>query len=79
MSSLVVYSLSLAGPTTNQMVSKQSESGGVTNTDVKIENFDIAFGSHILLSSAELSLNYGRRYGLVGRNGKGRHYACNNW
>lgn len=54
------------------MVSKQSESGGVANTDVKIENFDIAFGSHILLSSAELSLNYGRRYGLVGRNGKDR-------
>ena len=52
------------------MVNKQSESGGVANIDVKIENFDIAFGSHVLLSSAELSLNYGRRYGLVGRNGK---------
>ena len=58
------------------MVSKQSESGGVANTDVKIENFDIAFGSHILLSSAELSLNYGRRYGLVGRNGNDRHLPC---
>ena len=58
------------------MVNKQSESGGVANTDVKIENFDIAFGSHVLLSSAELSLNYGRRYGLVGRNGKEVQLYC---
>ena len=65
-------SLSLAGPTTNQALSKQSkvESGGVASTDIKIENFDIAFGGRVLLSNAELSLSYGRRYGLVGRNGK---------
>ena len=66
------YSLSLAGPTTNQALSKQSkaESGGVASTDIKIENFDIAFGGRVLLSNAELSLSYGRRYGLVGRNGR---------
>ena len=66
------YSLSLAGPTTNQALSKQSmkaESVGAANIDIKIENFDIAFGGHVLLSNAELGLSYGRRYGLVGRNG----------
>ena len=63
--------MTLAGPTTNQALSKQSktDSEGVANTDIKIENFDIAFGGRVLLSNAELSLSYGRRYGLVGRNG----------
>jgi len=40
--------------------------------DFKLENVDISFGSKQLLSSAELSIVYGRRYGLVGRNGIGK-------
>ena len=63
------FSLSLAGPTTNQTLSKQTESGAAV-TDIKIHNFDVAFGGHILLSNADLNLTYGRRYGLVGRNGR---------
>uniref|UniRef100_T1KGV6 ABC transporter domain-containing protein n=1 Tax=Tetranychus urticae TaxID=32264 RepID=T1KGV6_TETUR len=40
--------------------------------DIRIENFDISFGNKLLLSEADLILSYGRRYGLVGRNGIGK-------
>ncbi|CAG8438415.1 uncharacterized protein OCT59_013223 [Rhizophagus irregularis] len=40
--------------------------------DVKIENFDISFGGKGILSNANLTLVFGRRYGLVGRNGIGK-------
>jgi len=40
--------------------------------DIKIENFDISFGDRVLLQGANLSLNYGKRYGMVGRNGQGK-------
>lgn len=40
--------------------------------DVKIENFDISFGGKVILSNATLTLVFGRRYGLVGRNGIGK-------
>ncbi|CAG8457753.1 10749_t:CDS:2 [Ambispora leptoticha] len=40
--------------------------------DVKIENFDISFAGKRILTNANLSLVYGRRYGLVGRNGIGK-------
>lgn len=69
----VNYSLSLAGPTTNQALSTKQATktdSGAAVTDIKIENFDVAFGGRVLLSNAELSLAYGRRYGLVGRNGE---------
>lgn len=60
----------------NQMISKKDvkqESRGTNRTkDIKIENFDLAFGDHILLKSAELTMGFGRRYGLCGRNGIGK-------
>ncbi|KAK4336842.1 hypothetical protein RND71_044165 [Anisodus tanguticus] len=59
---------------TSQMISKtvmKSDETGKTK-DIKIENFDISFGDKKLLQNAELSLSYGRRYGLVGRNGIGK-------
>ncbi|EPZ34284.1 P-loop containing nucleoside triphosphate hydrolase protein [Rozella allomycis CSF55] len=40
--------------------------------DVRVENFDIGFAGKRILSNATLSLNYGRRYGLIGRNGIGK-------
>jgi ATP-binding cassette subfamily F protein 3 len=40
--------------------------------DVKVENFDISILGNKLLENATLSLAYGRRYGLVGRNGIGK-------
>ncbi|XP_064384070.1 ATP-binding cassette sub-family F member 3-like, partial [Halichondria panicea] len=72
-SCLYTHRLVLSGPTTNQVVSKAVEGGTVgTVTDIKIENFDIAFGNHVLLSNANLTLARRRRYGLVGRNGVGK-------
>ncbi|CAH8827705.1 unnamed protein product [Trichobilharzia szidati] len=40
--------------------------------DIRLENFDIAYGSRVLLQGANLVLAYGKRYGLVGRNGFGK-------
>nr|XP_056705507.1 ATP-binding cassette sub-family F member 3 [Euleptes europaea] len=47
-------------------------SGKNKSYDVRIENFDVSFGERVLLTGAELNLAYGRRYGLVGRNGLGK-------
>ncbi|CAG2103027.1 unnamed protein product [Medioppia subpectinata] len=62
--------------TANQQMSKKdvkSEARGSNKTkDIKIDNFDVAFGDHVLLKSAQLTLGYGRRYGLCGRNGIGK-------
>lgn len=45
---MCAYSVVCAGPTTNQAVSKHASraeaSGGIVG-DIKIENFDIAFGN----------------------------------
>lgn len=64
----------LSTPTASQMMSKSDLKKDETgkSKDIKIENFDIAFGDRVLLNSANLTLSYGRRYGLVGRNGIGK-------
>lgn len=51
---------------------KTEASGQNKITDLHIENFDVAFGSKVLLENAELHVAAGRRYGLVGRNGVGK-------
>ena len=60
--------------TTSQMISKTAMKADETgkSKDIKIENFDISFGDKQLLLNADLSLSFGRRYGLVGRNGIGK-------
>ncbi|KAJ3131479.1 hypothetical protein HK100_006308 [Physocladia obscura] len=40
--------------------------------DIRIENFDIHFAGKKILTGANLSMSYGRRYGLVGKNGIGK-------
>ncbi|KIO07329.1 hypothetical protein M404DRAFT_14787 [Pisolithus tinctorius Marx 270] len=40
--------------------------------DIHLTNIDVNFGSNRILSGATLTLAYGRRYGLVGRNGVGK-------
>ncbi|XP_069053409.1 ATP-binding cassette sub-family F member 3 [Lepisosteus oculatus] len=52
--------------------SRVDNSGKNKSYDIRIENFDVSFGERSLLQGAELSLAYGRRYGLVGRNGLGK-------
>lgn len=40
--------------------------------DVKIESFSLSFHGKELITPTTLSLNYGRRYGLIGANGSGK-------
>ncbi|KAI0757607.1 P-loop containing nucleoside triphosphate hydrolase protein [Daedaleopsis nitida] len=40
--------------------------------DIHLTNIDVNFGSNRILSGASLTLAYGRRYGLIGRNGVGK-------
>lgn len=60
----------------SQVLSKKDtkiEAKGVSRSmDIRIENFDIAFGDKVLLQSADLLLAFGRRYGFCGRNGLGK-------
>jgi ATP-binding cassette, subfamily F, member 3 len=53
-------------------VAKAEAKGSGRSMDVRIENFDVAFGDRVLLTGADLLLAGGRRYGLVGRNGLGK-------
>ncbi|KAJ7545438.1 hypothetical protein O6H91_09G119800 [Diphasiastrum complanatum] len=45
--------------------------GGVPK-DIRLENFSISMGGRELISDGSVTLAYGRRYGLVGRNGTGK-------
>jgi len=40
--------------------------------DVHLFNFDIAYGKDFLMVNCDLTLSYGHKYGLVGRNGTGK-------
>jgi ATP-binding cassette subfamily F protein 1 len=40
--------------------------------DIKVEKFDIAAAGRQLFSNADLTIAFGRRYGLVGPNGMGK-------
>ncbi|KAL0074831.1 P-loop containing nucleoside triphosphate hydrolase protein [Phycomyces blakesleeanus] len=42
------------------------------NKDIKIENFDISFAGRRILTDASLTIAFGRRYGVVGKNGIGK-------
>ncbi|KJH40841.1 ABC transporter, ATP-binding protein [Dictyocaulus viviparus] len=58
--------------TASQAPVKDLGNRGANLKDVKLESIDISIGTKQLLSSADLTLAYGRRYGLVGRNGIGK-------
>lgn len=58
---------------TTQQVSKRDIKNESTKIrDIKLENFDISFGDRKLLTGADMTLVFGRRYGLCGRNGYGK-------
>jgi ATP-binding cassette subfamily F protein 3 len=40
--------------------------------DIRLENFDISFAGKKILTNANVHMSYGRRYGLVGKNGIGK-------
>ncbi|KAL3079520.1 hypothetical protein niasHT_015978 [Heterodera trifolii] len=58
--------------TASQAMNRRDAKGEVGSMDVKLENVDISFGNKQLISSADLLLVFGHRYGLVGRNGIGK-------
>lgn len=47
-------------------------SAGVKEKDIHVSNFNITYGGKCLLEGADLKLVYGRKYGLIGRNGIGK-------
>ncbi|KDR84549.1 hypothetical protein GALMADRAFT_55337 [Galerina marginata CBS 339.88] len=40
--------------------------------DIKIDQFTLSFHGRLLIEGAEVALNYGQRYGLLGENGSGK-------
>ncbi|XP_074654025.1 ATP-binding cassette sub-family F member 3-like [Tubulanus polymorphus] len=61
-----------ASQMSDRKVDRMETSGSNKTYDIRIENFDISYGDKKLLIGADMNLNFGRRYGLIGRNGKGK-------
>lgn len=61
-----------ASQVTSKKEAKLEAKGNNRAQDIRIENFDVAYGDRILLQNTDVTLAYGRRYGLVGRNGLGK-------
>jgi ATP-binding cassette, subfamily F, member 2 len=40
--------------------------------DIKIDAYTLSFHGRLLIEGAEISLNYGQRYGLLGENCSGK-------
>jgi ATPase subunit of ABC transporter with duplicated ATPase domains len=51
--------------------------GVVKNNDLVLENISLVIAGKTLLESTNLKLTYGRKYGLVGRNGIGKTCLMN--
>lgn len=45
--------------------------------DIKIGSFTLSFHGRLLIENADISLNYGQRYGLLGENGSGKSTFLN--
>jgi len=67
-----VLEMATASQASNRKVTKAESKGTNKSMDIRIENFDMAFGEKALLTGAELVMVPGRRYGLIGRNGLGK-------
>ncbi|XP_075237207.1 ATP-binding cassette sub-family F member 3 [Lycorma delicatula] len=61
-----------ASQATSKKEAKMEAKGSNRTLDIRIENFDVAYGDRVLLQAADIVLAFGRRYGLVGRNGIGK-------
>ena len=44
----------------------------VKGRDIKIDSYTLSFHGRLLIENAEIALNYGQRYGLLGENGSGK-------
>ncbi|KAG6964450.1 hypothetical protein JG688_00007686 [Phytophthora aleatoria] len=45
--------------------------------DINVLNFSITYFGKVLMEECDISLNFGRRYGLIGRNGSGKSTFMN--
>lgn len=45
--------------------------GSCAGRDINLENFSVSNGGKDLIADASVIMAYGRRYGLIGRNGTG--------
>ncbi|CAJ0577179.1 unnamed protein product, partial [Mesorhabditis spiculigera] len=62
-----------AAATASQAANRREQSGaGQNSLNVMLESVDISIGTKQLLCSANVNMSYGRKYGLVGRNGIGK-------
>ncbi|QRV73276.1 ABC transporter [Ceratobasidium sp. AG-Ba] len=59
-----------------QIATDRSAAGVLTSDpkgrDIKIDAYTLSFHGRLLFEGAEVSLNYGQRYGLMGENGSGK-------
>jgi len=62
--------------TVQQSINKKDQNNSA-KCDIHINNFDLMYGEKKLLLDASLTINYGHRYGLVGRNGYGKSTLMN--
>lgn len=53
-------------------VTHNQDKGGSVVRDIRLENFNISVGGRDLIVEGELTLSFGRHYGLIGRNGTGK-------
>ncbi|VDN06377.1 unnamed protein product [Thelazia callipaeda] len=58
--------------TASQSTSRRDGKSDGSTMDIHLNNVDVSVGPKQLLSGADVILAYGRRYGLVGRNGAGK-------
>ena len=49
----------------------------VKGRDIKIDSYTLSFHGRLLVENAEIALNYGQRYGLLGENGSGKVRVIN--
>jgi ATP-binding cassette, subfamily F, member 2 len=47
--------------------------------DIKIDAYTLSFHGRLLIEGAEIALNYGQRYGLLGENGSGKVCSNRRW
>ncbi|KAI0320267.1 P-loop containing nucleoside triphosphate hydrolase protein [Amylostereum chailletii] len=59
-----------------QIATERSAAGvlvsDVKGRDIKIDSYTLSFHGRLLIEGAEIALNYGQRYGLLGENGSGK-------
>lgn len=73
---LVAVFLWRFAPFFDSFVSRRSAAGVLVSDskgrDIKIDQYTLSFHGRLLIEGAEISLNYGQRYGLLGENGSGK-------